>query len=261
MFPVGLLGGLISAIPSTYKLVQGLNQQQQATQGLAGLERPEYEIPEEQLRSLSLAQMRYGDSFMPGQGVYTDRIEQQAANAFSQSSEAGNPFAAITNIQAQSSSQLQDMQIRAMQMQMQNEQVYRQALSQMSGFKEKEFQFNEFAPYQDKYREYRDMLGAGKKNTYGALDSMAGMATGLLGTMGGSALGGSSGQQNLDQSMLDEYMNTRNGSSDPLHSDVVDDIIKELLGAQQGDFADPLGSMYTDLFRNLDIGNINKGRF
>lgn len=192
--PLSILGGLTSAIPGVYQLFQGMKQTREAKQGLEGLTRPKYETPEEVGRMLNISQNRYADKFMPGQAGYMDKIEQQAANAFGQSSEAGNPFAAITNIQAQAGSQLQDVNTQQLQMNMQNEAAYKEALMGMSTFKDREWQINEFAPYKDKYTEFRDMYGAGAKNTFGALDSLSSIGTSMLGSllgpMGGMSFGG-----------------------------------------------------------------------
>jgi DNA-binding CsgD family transcriptional regulator len=167
-------------------MFQGLRQQKEAKRGLEGLERPEYQTPEEISRLLNISQNRYADKFMPGQGGYMDRIEQQAANAFTQSSEAGNPFALIANIQGQAGQQLEQVNTQAMNMQLQNEKEYQKALQIMAGQKDQEWQLNKFAPYSDKYNEYRDMFGAAKKNIYGGLDSLSGIATGMIGSMMGS---------------------------------------------------------------------------
>lgn len=181
--PLSILGGLAAAVPGAYQLFQGMKQQGQARRGLRNLQRPEYKTPEEALRAMNIAQNRYADKFMPGQGSYMDRVEQQAANAFAQSSEAGNPFALIANIQGQAANQLRDINTQSMNMQMANEKAYQQALGQIADYRDQEWQINKFAPYRDKYNEFRDMYGAARKNIYGGLDSLSGIATGLLGGM------------------------------------------------------------------------------
>ena len=184
--PLSILGGLTSAVPAAYQLFTGMKQQAQAGIGLSRLKRPEYNTPEEALRSMNVAQNRYADKFMPGQGAYTDRVEQQAANAFAQSSEAGNPFALISNIQGQSANQLRDINTQAVNQQMANEKAYQQSLGQIADYRDQEWQINKFAPYRDKYNEFRDMYGAARQNIYGGLDSLAGIGTNLIGgLMGG----------------------------------------------------------------------------
>lgn len=183
--PLSILGGLTSAVPAAYQLFTGLKQQAKAGIGLSRLKRPEYNTPEEALRSMNIAQNRYADKFMPGQGSYMDRVEQQAANAFAQSSEAGNPFALIANIQGQAANQLRDINTQSVNQQMANEKAYQQALGQIADYRDQEWQINKFAPYRDKYNEFRDMYGAARQNIYGGLDSLAGIGTGLLGSMMG----------------------------------------------------------------------------
>jgi hypothetical protein len=184
--PLSILGGLTSAVPAAYQLFTGMKQQAQAGIGLSRLKRPEYKTPEEALRAMNISQNRYADKFMPGQGAYMDRVEQQAANAFAQSSEAGNPFALIANIQGQAANQLRDINTQAVNQQMANEKAYQQSLGQIADYRDQEWQINKFAPYRDKYNEFRDMYGAARQNIYGGLDSLAGIGTSLIGgLMGG----------------------------------------------------------------------------
>lgn len=248
--PLALMGGIMSAVPATYKLISGIRQAQQGKAGLRRLDRPEYEIPAEQKEALNIARQRYADKFMPGQGMFMDRIEQQAANAFTMASEAGNPFAAITNIQSQASNQMQDLQTRAMQQQLMNEQAYQQQLATMAGFQEKEWQLNEFAPYKDKYTEFRDMIGAGNKNIYGGLDSLAGIGTSILSSTLG--MGGGDAKQSLDQDAINQalqsfqnlqkYGNAGGDISSQAEGDVMG-LISNLMNAETAGGQPSLGEM------------------
>lgn len=185
-FLAPLIGGLVSSIPSIFQTFEGIRQRDEAQKGLANLKRPEYQTPEEAQRALGMSQRRAADPFMPGQGAYMDRLEQQAANAFQQSTEAGNPFALISNIQGQAAQQLRDVNTQAMQQRMQNEQQYQNALMQMSTFRDREWQLNKFAPYKDQYNELRDMFGAGSKNLYGGISGLSSIGTSLAGNLLGN---------------------------------------------------------------------------
>lgn len=209
---LSVLGGLLGAIPEVFKLGQGLKQVKQGNKGLDGLTRPEYSMPEEAARALGIAQGRYADKFMPGEGVYTDRIEQQGANAYAQGAEAGNPFALIGNIHAQSSNQLQDLQTKSAQFQLQNENAYKQQLMTTADYRDQEWQMNEFAPYKDKYTEFRDMIGAGNKNIYGGLDSLSAIGQGILGSFGQSfGMGKSVGASPIDGNRINSIVSGYNG--------------------------------------------------
>lgn len=236
MIPLAI-GGLMSMVPSAFKLIEGIRQRSEAKQGLEGLTRPEYQTPEEVQRMLNISQMRYADKFMPGMGTYMDRIEQQAANAFAQGSEAGNPFALISNIQANAGNQLANLGIQQSNFQLQNEQAYQQALMQMAGYKDQEWQMNEYAPYKEKYTEYRDMFGAGTQNIYGGLDSLSAIGTGLLGAFGnGGGMGANAGGmgKSLDADAIKSAMMNYQGFG-PTTADAqtaYDDILSQLFFAQ-----------------------------
>jgi len=184
---LGVIGALASAIPSIYRTIQGTKQMNEGRQGLAGLERPIYEMPEEVQRQLAISGAAYGDPSMPGQSMMVDRNNQTTANALAASREAGNPFASIAAIQANQQAGLQTIGYQAMQYQDQQRMQYMQQLQQVAGYRDTEWQMNKFAPYSDKYNEYRDMIGAGNKNVYSGIEGMSSVAMNVLGGIGGGS--------------------------------------------------------------------------
>jgi hypothetical protein len=241
MIMAPIIGAAVSALPALFKGFEGIRQRRDAEKGLASLERPEYTTPEEVNRMLGISQMRYSDSFMPGQGMLMDRIDQQAANAFAQGTEAGNPFALISNIQGQAGAQYQDLQARQMQQKLSNEAAYQQALMQMSQYKDLEWQMNEFAPYKDKYTELRDIYGAGTQNMYGALDSLSAIGTGLIGNimgggmgLGGNPTAGSAGSKpGVNQGALNQIMMNYQAGQGNQDAQAVQSIFQTLMNAQK----------------------------
>lgn len=221
---------LAQAVPAIVKTIGGTKQMAEGEIGLAGLNRPEYKMPEEVARALTMSQVAYGDPYMPGQGVMTDRAEQQAANAYSQSIEAGNPFAAIANIQGNSQNALQNIGVASANYQAQDMNRLMQMLQTVAGYRDTEFQMNKFAPYAEKSQEYRDMIGAGNKNFYGGLDQIAG-AVGNLGSAMLRQQNIASNQQNTNN-LLDalnnigsKYNQPAVGTSTPEDQQTVSDIM------------------------------------
>jgi hypothetical protein len=255
-----IIAGLASAIPALYKTFSGINQVSKANTGLANLTRPTYNMPEEIARALRMTQQAYADPYMPGQGVMTDRAEQQAANAYAQSKESGNPFAAISQIQANANDQLQNIGVASANYQSQDFNRLLGMLQTVAGYRDTEFQMNKFAPYAEKSQEFRDMLGAGHKNIYGGLDQISG-AVGNIGNalMQQSYLNKSMQMQQQNNNALMEIaakyglagatpqtqMPTDNGQSD------VQNIFSNLQNATTTD--NPNLSDYTA------VGNILKG--
>ena len=227
------------AIPAIFKGLQGTKQMAEGELGLAGLKRPKYEMPEEVARALTMRQTAFADPYMPGQGVMTDRAEQQAANAYAQSVEAGNPFAAISSIQANSNQALQNIGVSSAQYQAQDANNLVQMLQTVAGYRDQEFQMNEFAPYAQKSQEYRDMIGAGNKNMYGAMDQIAG----AIGSMGAGmlakdAISGMSQQSLSQQQAATDGILKQYGSSDSAAQKDIQGILEDLMGAKVGSTTD-----------------------
>lgn len=168
-----IISGVVSAIPALYKLFSGMSQKAEGKQGLANLQRPIYKTPETVDRSLSLSQMAYADPYMSGEVVMRNRADQNAANAYQAASETSNPFAALAAIQAQANAAQQNIGMASAQQQRQDMSAYQRMLLTKANYLDQEWQMNEFAPFAEKSQEYRDMIGAGNKNTYGGLTDIS----------------------------------------------------------------------------------------
>lgn len=218
-----MIGGLL-------KMGFGMGQFFQGQAGLSSLQRPEYETPREIQEMLALARMEYADPSMPGEMTERDRIAQQAATAFQQSSGAGNPFAATAAIQAGTQAANLNLTTQSAQYNRQDLEAYKRALETTSQFKDMEFQINEFAPYSEKAQEYRDMIGAGTKNMFGGFDQFGGMADAMLYSNMGSS-GDSGSQAGPDYDALNAAYQQRNVSAQDASD--VSAIQKALMGAKQ----------------------------
>ena len=167
--PIAIGLGL-TAGASLFKGITGAKQIAAARRGLANLERPEYEIPEEVKASLALAQANMGK--MPGYQERKDAIGASVSTAATLARESGMPLAAISGVQG-----TRDIAERTLNV---DDQAYQTtarndlsaALLKYADFKNLEFQMNEFAPYAEKYNEYREQLGAGESNVSGAIGDL-----------------------------------------------------------------------------------------
>ena len=169
---VGLtaLAGLLSAAPAIYQGIQGAKQIAQGRIGLARLgDRPQYELPQEVLQMAAMARANVADPYMAGENRMLDQVNQSAANAFAQSKEAGNPLAMLGDINANTNQSTNQIGIQSAQQQMLDQQNLSQQLQNLANYKDQQWQMNTFAPYQQKYSENRDLIGAGNKNLYDAL--------------------------------------------------------------------------------------------
>lgn len=138
--------------------------------------RPKYQTPEEALKALTLISQGFADPRMAGQGRLEDLTGLNQANTIQAGVQSGNPFAVLSASQGRADLTSQEIQTRAMQQQEQERLNLAQALNTVAGFKDQEWQMNEFAPWRDKYQfvlnEYRDNLAAGGKNVTQGLDTL-----------------------------------------------------------------------------------------
>ncbi len=193
MPPMLLAGTAMSALPELYKMFQGIRQINQGKNGLAGLQRPEYETPEAFQRSMALSTNSFANGQMPGENLMVDRANQTTANAFAQSKEAGNPFALIASLTAQNQGQLNTIGMESANYKNQLQQQFQQSLAQNAQYQDQAWQMNKFAPYQEKAQEFRDIYGAGQQNLHGSMQSLASLGTRMMMPMMGSGTQAMSG--------------------------------------------------------------------
>lgn len=192
MLGLSAIAGLLSAAPAIYQGISGIKQIGRGRLGLATLgQRPEYEIPDEIKQMTAMARANVADPYMAGENRMLDQANQSAANAFAQSKEAGNPLAMLGSINANTNQSLNQIGIQSAQQQNMDVQALTQQLQNLGNYKDQQWQMNTFAPYQDKYSEYRDMIGAGNKNVFDALQtgSTAAINNFIKPTMAQSLLG------------------------------------------------------------------------
>jgi hypothetical protein len=172
MLGLSAIAGLLSAAPAIYQAISGTKQVAQGKLGLNNLgPRPEYQIPNEINQMTAMARANVADPYMAGENRMLDQANQSAANAFAQSKEAGNPLAMLGSINANTNQSLNQIGIQSAQQQNMDVQALTQQLQNLANYKDQQWQMNTFAPYQDKYSEYRDMIGAGNKNIFDALQT------------------------------------------------------------------------------------------
>lgn len=148
----------------------GLYQARQGKKDLAGLVRPEYEIPGAVNQDVAMNRQA-ADGSMPGSSQLQDQIDMNAANALNAASRNGNAGSSVVAAQAnadQSNRQLFVDKARYADLQ---RSVLSSSLQRLSGFQDQKWQMNKFAPYAEKAQEARDRIGAGQANMFKALDA------------------------------------------------------------------------------------------
>lgn len=191
---MALMGG-VQAIPDIYNLVTGIRQQKQGKKLLAGLQRPQYEIPKDINTALTLTKSNYADPRFAGQAALENQIGANTANAVQMSYDAGNPMNAISAIQGNSNAAAMQVGAEAAKQQRMDMNEMTNMMDVMAKYKDQKWQMNEFAPYAQKYNEGREQIGAGQTNIATGLQGLGSIASnilgGTIGGMGNKAGGGS----------------------------------------------------------------------
>ena len=165
----------LAAVPAIFQGITGLIQNRRGREGLANLERPEYKIPDDINAMLTMAAQRYSDPYTTGEVNAMRNIGLSGANALQAGRDSGNIGGIVPAVAAQQSAAYNRLaeQVDA------NKERQQAALTDMLGvrakYKDQEWQMNQFAPYSDKYQEFRQMVGGGEQNIFGALNNLSGI--------------------------------------------------------------------------------------
>lgn len=193
-----------SAIPSIANWFGGRKQIKQAEEIAANNTLSPYTTPQEILAGTSLAEQNYLNG-MPGSNQAINNINRNASGAYGTATQAATSSGDLLDSISKIGSGVNDAtnQLAAQEAQYKAGALgnYIGALGTQAGYRDKEYQMNEYEPYIRKANTAAALYGAGKTNQASALDglttaAMAGMSAfngrGNMPTMG-EALG----QQNL----------------------------------------------------------------
>lgn len=182
-----LAGALISGALGLGKAVTGGIQAAKGNKQLKNLlaNRPTYTIPEAYGRALSVYS-NLASSQMPGQQYYEDKIGESTARAVS----AAEKGAISSNVFQGAVANAHDKEIQAIQglakmgaeyrtTQMQN---YGQALNQYGQLQEKQWEVNQFQPWEIKANMANEKKMAGQQNLFQGLGEMGSAAMNFMGT-------------------------------------------------------------------------------
>ena len=182
-----LTGGLISGALSLGKAIIGGVQAARGNKQLKNLlaNRPTYTIPEAYGRALSVYS-NLASSQMPGQQYYEDKISESTARTMG-NAERG---AISSNVFQGAVASAQDKELQAIQglakmgaeyktTQMQN---YGQALDQYGALQEKQWEINQFQPWEIKANMASEKKQAGVSNLWGGLNDIGSSIMNFTGT-------------------------------------------------------------------------------
>jgi len=150
-------------------LAQGAMGLTQAIGGaFSSAKRPEYKMPEAVRQSLALAKVNVANPYSPGYSQAKAESDLTMANQLSAAQQQGNPMEAIQTIAAGQQKANRDLQMYNEQDQKTDISNFQGELGKVAQAQDLMFQMNEFAPYQDKSQQSKNMIGGGIENIFAA---------------------------------------------------------------------------------------------
>lgn len=142
-------------------------------------------MPEAVRQSLALAKMNVANPYSPGYSQAKAEADLTAANQLNAAQQQGNPMEAIQTIAGAQQKANRDLQMYNEQDQKSDVSNLQGELAKVAQAQDLMFQMNEFAPYQDKSQQSKNMIGGGLENLFGAGGQLAEMD--LLGKIYGES--------------------------------------------------------------------------
>ena len=147
------------------EMAYGAFQKQKAKKILADLERPEYEIPEEILQNVSVAE-RIALEGLPAQEkqAFVENVQRATQTGGQLLQERGLGVAGVTALAQQEQDAYKQLLGADVAAKREGQAAAAGARSSLAAFREREFQVNLFEPYMQTYLEAQALLGTGEQN-------------------------------------------------------------------------------------------------
>lgn len=247
-----LIAAGISAVGGGLQAYQGWKQAKAGREAENQLVKPEFEIPTEIVKNMSLAEKRAYQGLTDEQKrQFLENQQRTSQAALRSSSDRRGGLGMISQIQAQENLSNRQLLQADMSAQEANIQKAMEARSVMAAYKDKRFehQYNEYVSDLDYARA---QIGAGKQNIAGGLNTIASSAMTVAGAGGFGNLGGAGAQGaaqakqgggllGMQSPMAKRAINNPLLSSEGTQSSLIQDMTntqkKNLFGGASGDWS------------------------
>lgn len=183
LLPALAIAGLgIQGLNSVYNIFQGRGQREKGESILRNLRRPVYSTPTEIGKNLSLAEGQYRDTRLPGQAQAENKLNANTSKLVRMARDNGkSPSEILATAIAGNENQNQgynELATEAADRQLQDLMNYQKALETKADYREKEWLYNEYMPYQQERQYAESLIGGGAKNfNSGVNDFASGLTT------------------------------------------------------------------------------------
>lgn len=175
-----------AAIPLALSGAQAIFGAVQASKGkntLDNAERPEYKIPDEVLKNLSVAERMALQGLPDAQKkAYVDQINQGMATSLRGLSSRKAGISGVSKLSQSQNQAYQNLLSMDAQARQENERLAMSARSDLAGYKDKAFQVNQMEPYEQKVAEGQALYGAGLQNIFAGVNTAGGVGQMAMGT-------------------------------------------------------------------------------
>ena len=160
----GWIGPAVQGTIGIGQMAYGYGETLKAEATLEGLTRPQYEIPEEILQNVSVAE-RIALEGLPEQEKrnFVENIQRSTQTSGQLLQERGLGVAGVTAIAQQEQDAYKQLLGADVAAKREGQAAAATARTSLAGFREKEFDINQFQPYMQTYLEAQARLGAGKQ--------------------------------------------------------------------------------------------------
>jgi hypothetical protein len=174
-------GGLLSGIT-------GFFQRRAAKKALAKLSRPQYQIPEEILKTQKMAEQDANEGLPSEQYNKAQQdIQRRQNSAISMATDRRSGLMALPKIQQQSNDASLNLNVADAQARMSNKQRLYGIMGQTAQYRDKAWNINKMQPYERDYNYNMNLLGAGNQNLLAGGEKIFGGVGSLLGAGGGGS--------------------------------------------------------------------------
>ena len=178
--PKNIAGGAISGIGALAQMIMGAKQKHEGEAQKKALVRPVYERPDEAKEIGRLTALRYMNPEFAGQRQMEENVGVSTANAIEAAKDFGSS-ADIYKAQINENNAMEDIGVKAAQQKLQSEAQRIQALEMMADYSDKEFDTNQYIPFQENRQEALANINAGKQNINTGLQTLSSIGSSAAG--------------------------------------------------------------------------------
>jgi len=193
LLAIGAASAGISALTGAYQMYKGNQQEKEGKNALKNLVAPNYQIPEELQKNLTESELRALEGLPTAQkNQYIQNVQRQQQETLNAAADRKGGLLGIQESARNATDAYTNLVSMDAEARVRNQQQVQQNRLAIADAKDKQFAYKE-GRYQDGLQSAQAMIGAGKQNFAGGLDTIAGSAlqagSMLLANGGGNKVG------------------------------------------------------------------------